>query len=322
MTPRPRRPLVRPLTRPLPRAVSLLAALAVPLVLLAACAGGDESSDAGSSSLDAVEAPAPGSADGGGADAEGLAADASVSRTGLESVDQPEVGRRAVISSGTVSLRTDDVAAARFEVQKLVDELRGEITDEETDAGEEVRRSRLVVRVPADAFDEAVRAFEEVGELESSTRSSEDVTTQVIDVEARIRAQEQSLERVEVLFSRATSIRDVVAIEAQLTRRQAALDSLKQQQAYLADQTSLATITVHLERTRTVSKPDDDRAGFLPGLADGWHALGAVGTAVATVTGAVLPFAVLVALLGTPAWLVLRRRPRRGTRPAAAPSSV
>ena len=227
-----------------------------------------------------------------------------------------------MISSGTVSLRTDDVAAARFEVQKLVDELRGEITDEETDAGDEVRRSRLVVRVPADDFDEAVGALEEVGELESSTRSSEDVSTQVIDVEARIRAQEQSLERVEVLFARATSIRDVVAIEAQLTRRQAALDSLKQQQAYLADQTSLATITVHLERTRAVSKPDDDRAGFLPGLADGWHALGVVGTAVATVAGAVLPFAVLVALLGTPAWLVLRRRVRRGTRPAAAPSSV
>ena len=318
MTPRPRRRLTR--------TVSLLAALTVPLVVLAACAGGGEGDDSGSTSTELLEAPAPAAADDGadgGGDA-GLAEDASTSRSDVDVAAQPELGRRAVISTGTVSLHTDDVAAARFEVQKLVDELRGQITDEETDAGDEVRRSRLVVRVPAADFDEAIGAFEKVGELESSTRSSEDVTTQVIDVEARIRAQEQSLERVEVLFARATSIRDVVAIEAQLTRRQAALDSLKQQQAYLGDQTSLATITVHLERTRTPSKPDEDEdeAGFLPGLADGWHALAVLGTATATVIGAALPFAVLVLLLGTPTWLVLRRRVRRGTRPAAAPSSV
>ncbi len=317
---------MNPRSRPTPRATLLIAAVSAPLLLVGACAlGGASSSEdaaSGGSQTEDLSAPAPAAADGGAQESAGGDTTASVARTAI--------AQRAVISTATVSLRTDDVADARFTVQKLVDEMRGEVTDEETSAVEsgedDVRRSRLVVRVPAADFSETVSALEEIGDLESSTRSSEDVTTEVIDVQARIRAQEQSLARVEVLFGRATSIRDVVSIEAQLTRRQAALDSLKSQQAYLADQTSLATITVHLQKhDAAVQEPERDEAGFLPGLADGWHALGVIGTGAATVAGAALPFLVLLALLGTPAWLGWRRRAGRTgrpTRPAAAPSST
>ena len=94
--------------------------------------------------------------------------------------------------------------------------------------------SRLVLRIPASDFTETVDALEKVGELESSNKSSEDVSFDVIDTRARIRAQEQSLRRVELLLERAESIRDVVSIESELTRRQAELEALKSKQAYLA----------------------------------------------------------------------------------------
>ncbi len=323
---------MNPRSRRRSRASLLLAAVTAPVLLIAGCAlgGGSDSEDAssGSSTTEVVPAPAAEDSGSGGGDTASVTGDAFAAQD-VDAATQTAIEQRSVISTATVSLRTDDVADARFAVQKLVDEMRGEVTDEETstadDGGDGVRRSRLVVRVPSADFSEAVSALEQIGDLESSTRSSEDVSTQVIDVVARIRAQEQSLARVEVLFGRATSIRDVVAIEAQLTRRQAALDSLKSQQAYLADQTSLSTITVHLERTRAEEEPATDDAGFLPGLADGWKALGTVLTGLATVAGTVLPFAALLVLLGTPAWLLLRRRtarPGRPTRPAAAPSST
>jgi hypothetical protein len=234
------------------------------------------------------------------------------------------VAERAVISTATISLHSDDVAAAMFDVQKVVDEYHGEIADEKTEGGEEARRSRLVIRVPSGGFDEAIADLKTVGEVQSSTRRSEDVTTTVIDNAARIRAQEESLLRVEVLLGRASSIRDIVAIESQLTRRQADLDSLKSQQAFLADQTSLSTITVHIERTPKPAPkekdPDTDDSGFFAGLADGWDALTRFGTGLATVAGALLPFALLFGLLGVPAWLVARRLGRRRTPPTTAPA--
>ena len=87
-----------------------------------------------------------------------------------------------------------------------------------------------------------------------------------------------------------------MAIESELAQRQAELDSLAQQQAYLKDQTSMATVKVNIERLpdpkAAVAKDDD--SGFLAGLAAGWDGLKTTVVAVATVVGALLPFAVLV----------------------------
>lgn len=242
-------------------------------------------------------------------------ADGTVGRA-PQGVARPPVQERAIISVGTVTLASQDVGQARFDVMKVVDGHRGEVTDEQTatDDEGEVQRSRMVIRIPAEAFDEAMDELEEVAILRSAKRNSEDVTTQVIDTAVRVRAQEQSLERVEVLLARARSIRDIVAIEAQLTRRQSELDSLKAQQAYLADQTTMSTITVFLEKKvepKPAPKPQEDERGFLAGLQDGWHAMTTLGTGAATAAGAFLPFAVLLLLLGVPVWLVARTAVRR-----------
>jgi hypothetical protein len=137
------------------------------------------------------------------------------------------------------------------------------------------------------------------------------VTTEVIDIGVRVRAQEKSIERIELLLGRAQSLRNIIAIESQLARRQADLDSLKAQQAYLADQTSLSTITVFLEKSEKATPAEVDEAGFVAGLERGWAALGRAATVLATGLGAVLPFLVVLLLLGVPGWLLARSILRR-----------
>lgn len=239
-----------------------------------------------------------------------------------------EGGREAaIISTGTVSLRADDVGDARFEVQKVVDRVGGQVTDSETrtDDDGEVRTARLVLRVPSAEFTETIDALEKVADLEASSTTSEDVTSQVVDTDVRIRVQRQSIARIEQLLDRAGSIRDIVAVERQLTDREARLNSLLRQQAYLADQTSMSTITVHLQRHPTEEPEEEDGDdGFLAGLSAGWEALGTVAVGLATVAGAVLPFAVLALVLGLPGWLLLRGVVRRRRTPgtvAAQPAA-
>ena len=159
-------------------------------------------------------------------------------------------------------MQSDDVARARFDLGKVVDSYRGTIADEKTTASSEgdVRLSRVELRIPSDDFDAAMTDLADLGKVTASTRKAQDVTGEVIDTRARIRAQEQSLARVEVLFSRAEDIRDIVAIEAQLSRRQAELDSLTGQLAYLEDQAALSTITVYLEQAPEKPAPSDGRS--------------------------------------------------------------
>ena len=304
------------------RAAGVLTVITMTAVL-AACSSGSSDSGADRSFGDQSSASdGSGGSDAGGVSAEDSAASRDLSSASGDAPAAPET-ERAIISSGTVSLTSKDVGAARQDVQRIVDAQGGEVTEENTETDDDGKTSyaRMVLRVPSSAFDAAMQAVEDVAELRSSNRGSEDVTTQVIDTGVRVRAQEASLKRVELLLAEARTLKDIIWIESQLTDRQAELDSLKSQQTWLKDQTSLSTITVDITATAKaeVQEPDDEPAGFLTGLKGGLDALGGTAVAVATVVGALLPFAVVLLVLGLPVWLYLP--PRRSAPQPAAPEA-
>ena len=285
----------------------LAAGAVVVLVLLTGCSSSGGDAGGGASSADraaSVEAgaPAPG---GGSAEGVGDVSQDSGSQPGGALVAQQ------VISTGNVQLRSDDVGQAVFEVRKVVDTHGGSISedDTETDKRGSALRSRMVLRIPTSDFDTAMAELERVATLVSSKRQSADVTTEVLDIDARVEAQQRSIDRIQVLFDSATSIKDVVSVEGELSRRQADLASLLAQQRYLADQTSMSTITLTVERTRDQAAPEPNtgHAGFLAGLSGGWKALQGFLVAVATVAGALLPWLLLGLVLAVPVWVLARR---------------
>jgi hypothetical protein len=304
------------------RAAGLLIALTT-TAALAACSTSDGGSDA--SSGESVPAAADSdSRSGAGArsDADGGADRSTSDPAGAGDGPTTPQLERSVISSGSISLTGEDVRATRREVQRVVDARGGEVTDEtsETDSDGDTAYVRLVVRVPSDQFAETMSALEQVGVLRTSDRGSDDVTTEVIDTGVRVRAQEASLRRVELLLADARDLKDIIWIESQLTSRQAELDSLKSQQSWLADQTALSTITVDISRQEVVEdEPEEEPAGFLAGLDGGTRALGALVTVLSTVLGALLPFAAVALVLGLPVWLVVRRR--RSAAPPQVPAA-
>lgn len=301
-----------------------LAAASVALIALGAvgaCASDDGGDTSSTSQADSAPAPA--------VEAEPKAADAAdlsdvsdgvnlntLASTAREVQEEAPI-RDAVIRTGTVSMRSAQVATARAQVQEILDGERGEVSAEKAtaDTDGELTHVRLVARVPAARFTATMQALEKVGTNLSSRVNAKDVTTEVIDVQARVRAQEKSLTRIEALLASAANLDQVIAIEGQLARRQADLDSLKSRLAWLKDRTSLSTITVNLsleqkEETKPAEKDDD---GFLGGLNGGWDALKSVTSAVATAVGAATPFAAVGLVIGVPLWLLVRnsRRSRR-----------
>jgi hypothetical protein len=290
--------------------------VAVPVLLLVgACSAGDGSAseDTGASGSGGSKAVAPGTAQGPDT---GKAAGDSGSRPEVATPGKaaPAVAAldRAIVATGQVSLHAASLLKARAEVLRLTTRWGGVVADEQTNADDKGRitDSTITLRVPTPRFSEAMNAIGGLGKVEQTSRSTEDVTTQVIDNAARIRAAERSIAQIERLLSRAQHLSDIITIESDLARRQADLDSLKQQQAWLADQTSLSTINVYLSRAPGRHHEAEPATGFLAGITDGWHALGASTVVVLQVVGAVLPFGVALLLLGAPlVWWVRRHRP-------------
>lgn len=307
------------------RTLATLAAAS--LLALSACSSSDgdgegSAQDAGGDAVVSAEAPAARDEAQRGA-ADQLTAQAYDADDGSAAEAEPaaaEAITRSEIKTGNVALRSDDVDRALFDVRKVVDATGGEVAQATTESDDEggALRSRLVVRVPVASFDDAMAGLEGAADKISSSTATKDVTTEVLDIDVRVEVQRRSIDRIALLLDRAESIRDIVSIEAQLSRRQADLASLEKQQAYLADQTAMSTITVSLERTPADAPPpaEEDEAGFLSGLDAGWGALKTFGVGLATFGGAVLPWTLVLLVLGIPG-VPLVRRLRRRTTPTA-----
>jgi hypothetical protein len=291
---------------------SIAAGVLVALTGLAGCSG----DGGGASDSRSAVAPAPEAAAGGRNLASGGAADSA----GTEA-SQASVRRTSVVRTGEIALVGKDLSKVRGEVGDLLRAVGGTVDDEHTtnDKHGRIDRSTLVLRVPVAKFEAAKDALERLGTLKSSTESAEDVTTEVIDVTERVQTLQNSLDRLQRFQRSAQDVKDLIRFEEDITRRQSELQSLKAQQSYLADQTSMSTITLRLSTPRTyVAQPGAlDDAGFLSGLRSGWHALVGLVVVVLTVAGALVPFLVAGAVVGVPTWLALRALLRR--RRAAAP---
>ncbi|QLD10324.1 DUF4349 domain-containing protein [Microbacterium oleivorans] len=168
------------------------------------------------------------------------------------------------------------------------------------------------VRVPAADLQSVLDGLSEVGEVKTSQVSRDDVTTQAIDLRARVAAGQASVDRLTALLSESGSVADLIAAESALAARQADLESLQQQLTALESQVALSSLTVQLtEPERSV---DADPAGFGDGLGAGWNGLVATFNALVVGLGFLLPWLAVLGLTATLVWLTVRATRRRRAR--------
>jgi len=164
----------------------------------------------------------------------------------------------------------------------------------------------LTLSVPADKLDSALDQLAKVGTVLNRSTSSQDVTTQYVDTQSRLKTMRASVERVRALMAQAKDLGQVVALESEMSRRQADLESLESQLAALASQVERSTVAVSLSTpgAETVSSN-----GFLAGLRSGWDAFTSSTSGLFRAIGAVLPFALFFAAAAAPlVWWLRRRR--------------
>jgi hypothetical protein len=273
-------------------------AVFVLLGVLAGCSGGDGAADSEAAG------------DSGGSTAVGEVAARAKPPGPDRGVGRALLQTRAVVKTGQVAVTNADLDRVRDEVDRLLFALDGTVDSEETshDRDGNIERSTLVVRVPVAKFKATMDAFEKLGRMKTSESTSKDVTTEVIDVDERVETLQTSLDRLQDLQRDSANIDDLIRFEEQITERESELQSLKAQQAYLSDQTSMSTVTLHLSTPETYIPPPGalDDAGFLTGLRSGWSALQDFVVVALTVLGAVIPFAVALPLVAVPVWLLAR----------------
>ncbi|WP_213453010.1 DUF4349 domain-containing protein [Rhizomonospora bruguierae] len=299
-----------------------LAILLVAPLALAGCSGG--ASDSASSQNGASTVGRADAADAAGAANAGKVPAAAAPEQALKDMraDVParyEADPRAIVYTGTITVRVPNPDEAANRAGGIATGAGGFVGGDQRTSDSDRSEATLTLRVPAATFASVVDDLARLGKEESREIRTEDVTEQVVDLDARLASQRASVTRTRALLAEAKTIGEIVSVEAELSKRESELGALEARKRTLDNLTTLSTITATLLAPRAKA-PEKERTGFVAGVKSGWNGFVASLRVLLTVVGVLLPW---LLVLGVPVaaavWLTRRYR-RRPAPPAPAPA--
>jgi hypothetical protein len=181
-----------------------------------------------------------------------------------------------------------------------------------TDAAKgEGRQTTLTLRVPVDRYDAALTELRRLGKVSSETLGGKDVTSTLVDLDARLRTLRAQEEALNALVSKARTVGETLEVAREAANVRMQIEQLAAQQAQLSDQADYATIDVRIVGPNVAIEQEPSPQPLLAASLER-----AVGGTLAVFGGAIvlvgylLP-AALLAALGYGVWRVVRgRRPQ------------
>src|SRR5262245_45777432 len=150
-----------------------------------------------------------------------------------------------IVRTGTLQLQVADVARAVDQARTSIIGVGGYISashQSNTDAG---IVATITYRIPVDRWEAALKGLRGLAKkvLNEETEAVE-VTGQVGDLEARIRNLQASERALQGIAAQATAIKDVLAVQTELSNVRGQIEQLQAQRNDLVDRAALGTLAV------------------------------------------------------------------------------
>jgi hypothetical protein len=278
------------------RARTVATVLVALMAVLAGCGG-------------AATGGASGGGDGGGDGGSGVSADdaeyerastaqpqaTEVAQSGGSSGDassSESIQSRALIRTGRITLEVDDFEDTERNLTQLVESRGGFVSDSHQEQNRVGERTYLtgevVLRVPSERFAATFEDIQTEGEVLQSSTSTEDVTEQLVDIEARLSNLRAQRDRLRTLYEQANDTEAILQVERRLSEVQTEIERLEARQQSLERRVALSTITVEIREERP------DRLG----VDEKWYDIGFVGAFLESVNGVIVAIQAGVVLVG------------------------
>ena len=168
----------------------------------------------------------------------------------------PTVASR-VVQTGQFSLEVakGQVRPALAKLTALADGAGGYISASSDDDTQVLPTGTSTLRVPVARFDSVTAQVRQLGTVISASTTARDVTSQYVDLTARISAAQQTRDAYYTLLTKANTIGDTLAVQSSLEGAQTQLEQLQGQQKVLADSSDLATLTVNVVQKSAAGAP-------------------------------------------------------------------
>jgi len=179
---------------------------------------------------------------------------------------------RKIIRNADITMEAASTTEVQYRVTEIAEAHGGFVITSEAKQRENLEPTKrtldikLVARVPSGEFGSALEEIKKLaGNIPEARITSEDVTEDFIDLEARIKTQKAlELQFLEIM-KQATKVADALEVQRQLAEVRTDIEKLEGRKRFLDNRSSLSTITVNIQAPKLVTV---STTGFTSSLRD------------------------------------------------------
>ena len=161
---------------------------------------------------------------------------------------------RKIIRDANLTIEVNSTTEAQQRVRSIAEGYGGFVVASEAKQHENVDPAKrtmdikLVIRVPSAQFNSALEQIEKLASnIPQHNVSSQDVTEEFIDLEARIKTQKAlELQFLEIM-KQANKVADALEVQRQISEVRNEIEKLEGRKRFLENRSSLSTITVNIQ---------------------------------------------------------------------------
>ena len=163
-----------------------------------------------------------------------------------------------IARTAELTITTKDFEAARTRIDEILKRESGYIGEMNVSSPADTERKlTAVLRVPADRLEVAIAELKKVGRVESESQAGEEVTSQYVDLQARLSNARNTEQRLtELLRTRTGKLEEVVAVEEKLSEVREQIERMEAEKKALTKRVDFGTVDLSLAEEHQCSDAD------------------------------------------------------------------
>ena len=176
---------------------------------------------------------------------------------------------RMLIKNGNIRFECSNIKETRRIIAQAVKTHNGYIASDEESRYDDNINNVITVRIPNSGFDNFLAdATEGISRFDSKEINTRDVTSEFLDMQARLKTKKELESRYLELLKKATKISEMLEIERSANNLRSEIESIEGQLKYLNNQVDYSTLTISFyEKTPGTS---DFFHKLTDGFGSGW----------------------------------------------------
>lgn len=171
----------------------------------------------------------------------------------------PEASQRRpqLIKNASLQLLLTDVDEAISAISDILRESQGDLIQlsDQANQSNEPRQVWIELRVPQGNLETVLEQLQALGTVEQQSITAEDVSTQLVDLQARVRNLRNSEEALLEIMDRSGSVADVLEVARELSNVRETIERTDAQLTNLQNQVAYSTITLTLVSNVQLTPP-------------------------------------------------------------------